>query len=592
MAASRDRDRPPPETCHDRRAQGPAMAVRRCLYLALVLACAAVPLALLGRALGAGGWTVAEGLIWALALVVSPWIATLGASALVGFAVLMAGRDPLAVVWPEARLDPDRPIGIRTAILLCIRNEDTRAVLARIRPLLFALDAQGVGERFALFVLSDTRDPAHAAEEEAAFAAFRATLPWPDRTAYRRRESNEGFKAGNVMEFVRARSAGFEAMITLDADSVMTADAVLRLVRLIEQNPRVALIQTLIAAQPTAAAFPRLFQFGMRHGMRAYAAGIAWWQGADGPYWGHNAIIRIAPFRDHAALPALPDGASILSHDQVEAALLRGAGWEVRLDPLEQGSYEANPPSLLAFMRRDLRWMAGNLQYLALLRLPLFSWMGRVQLVLAILLFLWSPVVVAIALAALANALDADPRAAVALGPGLAATALFALLFFAPKLLGALEVALKPALRRRWGGGATLAAGVAAEFLFYLLLVPLSALNQTVGMAGLALGRRIGWAPQTREDRRVPLADAARALWWHTLAGVGLLAGFALAGTTAFLWALPFLAGAALAIPYCVLTADPAFGRRLAAARLAAIPEELDPASPFPPLLSAPARAA
>jgi membrane glycosyltransferase len=568
------------------------MSSRRLVYLLLVLACSALPLAMLWHALAAGGWTVAEALIWLLAAAISPWIATLGASAIVGFAVLMAGRDPLRVVWPAARLDPDAPLTLRTALLVCIRNEDTKAVLARLAPLLAALDARGVGDRFALFVLSDTEDPERAAAEARAVAAFRAALAHPERVQYRRRETNEGFKAGNVMEFVRNRSAGFEAMITLDADSVMTAECVLRLVRLMQQNPQVALIQTLIVAQPTAAAFPRLFQFGMRHGMRAYAAGIAWWQGPDGPYWGHNAIIRIAPFRDHAELPVLPNGARILSHDQVEAALLRGAGWEVRLDPLEQGSYEANPPSLLEFMRRDVRWMAGNLQYFALLRLPLFSWMGRIQLILAILLFLWSPIVVAITLAALVNALDADPRATVDRGLGIAATIVFALLFFAPKLFGALEVALKPAARAAWGGGRRLAAGVAVEFLFYLLLVPISALNQTVEMAAMAFGRRVGWAPQQREDRRVPASLALRALWWHTLAGLVLLAGFAMAGWTALLWALPLLAGAALAVPFCVLTADPAFGARLVRAGIAAIPEERDPASPFPPLLSRPAPAA
>jgi len=567
------------------------MSSRRLAALALVLACCALPLALLGRALAAGGWTVAEMLIWLLAAAVSPWIATLGASATIGFAVLMAGRDPLRVVWPDARLDPEAPLTLRTAIVVCIRNEDTATVLARLAPLLAALEARGVGDRFAAFVLSDTQDPALAAAEARAVAAFRATLAHPERLHYRRRDSNEGFKAGNVMEFVRNRSAGFEAMITLDADSVMTADCVLRLARLMQQNPRVALVQTLIVAQPTAAPFPRLFQFGMRHGMRCYAAGIAWWQGPDGPYWGHNAIIRLAPFRDHADLPLLPNGARILSHDQVEAALLRGAGWEVRLDPLEQGSYEANPPSLLEFLRRDVRWMAGNLQYFALLRLPLFAWMGRLQLVLAILLFLWSPIVAAIALAALVNALDADPRAAVDAGWGIAATAVFALAFFAPKLLGALEVALKPSARAAWGGGRRFAAGVAAEFLFSLLLVPISALNQTVEMAAMAFGRRIGWAPQRRDDRRVPFAAAARALWWHTLAGLALLAGFAVAGVTAFLWALPLIAGAALAVPYCVLTADPALGRRLVRAGIAAIPEEHDPASPFPPLFSPQARA-
>jgi membrane glycosyltransferase len=568
------------------------MPPRRIAYLALVLVCAAAPLALLWRALGAGGWTAAEVLIWLLAAAVSPWIATLGASAMVGFAVLMAGRDPLRLAWPEARLDPDATLALRTAILVCIRNEDTQAVLARLRPLIAALDAQGVGDRFAVFVLSDTQDAALAAAEARAVERFRAALAHPERLHYRRRETNAGFKAGNVMEFVRHRSAGFEAMITLDADSVMTADCVLRLARLMQQNPTVALIQTLIVAQPTASPFPRLFQFGMRHGMRAYAAGIAWWQGPDGPYWGHNAILRIVPFRDHAELPVLADGAPILSHDQVEAALLRGAGWEVRLDPLEQGSYEASPPSLLEFMRRDIRWMAGNLQYFALLRLPVFSWMGRIQLLLAILLFLWSPIVLAIALAALGNALDADPRAAVAHAWGIAATVLFAALFFAPKLLGALAVALRPEARAAWGGGARLAAGAVVEFVFYLLLVPISALNQTVAMAAMAFGRRVGWAPQAREDRRVPVAHAARALWWHMLAGLALLAGFVAAGWTAFFWALPLIAGAALAVPYCALTADPALGQGLVRAGIAAIPEERDPASPFPPLLSPQARAA
>lgn len=557
------------------------MTTRRLAYLLLVLVCCALPLGLLWRALSEGGWTVAECLVFALAALLAPWIATLGASAIVGFAVLMCRGDPLRTVWPDAVLDEEAPITINTAILLCLRNEDTAAALARTRPLLEALEARGVGERFTLVVLSDTQDQAHAAAEEAEVASFRATLSSPQRLRYRRRSDNEGFKAGNVMEFVRHRSAGFEAMITLDADSVMTAETVLRLVRLLQANPRVALVQTLILAQPTEAAFPRLFQFGMRHGMRAYAAGIAWWQGADGPYWGHNAIIRIAPFRDHAVLPTLPNGERILSHDQVEAALLRGAGWEVRLDPLEQGSFEANPPTLLEFLRRDVRWMAGNLQYVALLRLPLFSALGRVQLLLAILLFLFSPLVAGIAVAALANALDPSAAAAVSSPHAIAAMGISAALFFAPKLLGALEVLLKREARRRWGGGLRLASGVGAEFLFYLLLLPLSVLNQTVSMAAMAFGRRIGWAGQDRQQRRVPFAVAARALWWHSAAGAALLAGFAAAGTVPFLSALPFLAGAVLAIPFCVLTAEPALGRWMARSGLCAIPEELDPASPF-----------
>lgn len=561
------------------------MTARRLLYLALLLVLAAIPLALLARALAEGGWTMAEAAILALASLIAPWVANLGASALVGFVVLMRPGDPLRTVWPEAVFDESAPIAIDTALVLCIRHEDTAAVLARQRPLLEDLAARGLARRFALAVLSDTQDAAHAEEEERAVAAFRASLPDGLRLLYRRRAHNEGFKAGNVMEFVRHRAAGFEAMVVLDADSVMTADCVLRLVRLLQANPRVALIQTLIVARPALSPFPRLFQFGMRHGMRAYAAGIAWWQGPDGPYWGHNAIVRIAAFREHAELPTLPSGVRILSHDQVEAALLRGAGWEVRLDPLEQGSYEANPPTLPDFLARDLRWMSGNLQYVALLRLPLFRPMGRVQLLLAILLFLFSPIVCGITLLALINAHDPAAAAAVSAPHGIVATALFALLFFAPKLLGALEVAVKPLCLRAWGGGPRFALSVAVEFVFYLLLLPISAINQSAAMVAMVFGKRIGWAPQAREDRSVPLADAMRALWWHTLTGIGLLAAFAAASATAFLWALPLVGGAAAAIPFCVVSADPRLGRMLARGGLCAIPEEFDPASPFPPLL-------
>lgn len=559
------------------------MIARRLLCLALVLVLAAIPLALVARALAEGGWTMAEAAILALAALIAPWVANLGASALIGFVVLMRRQDPLRTVWPEVVFDERIAIAIDTALVLCIRNEDTAAVLARQHSLLKELAAEGLAERFALVVLSDTQDATHAEEEERAVASFRASLPEGLRLLYRRRAHNEGFKAGNVMEFVRHRAAGFEAMVVLDADSVMTARCVLRLVRLMQANPRVALIQTLIVARPALSPFPRLFQFGMRHGMRAYAAGIAWWQGPDGPYWGHNAIIRLAPFRDHAALPTLPSGARILSHDQVEAALLRGAGWEVRLDPLEQGSYEANPPTLLDFLARDLRWMAGNLQYFALLRLPLFRPMGRVQLVLAILLFLFAPIVCAIAALALINA--HDPAAAVSAPAGIGATVLFGVLFFAPKLLGALEVALKPAALRAWGGGMRFALSVAVEFVFYLLLLPISAINQTAAMVAMVFGKRIGWAPQARDDRSVQLTDAARALWWHSAIGLAALLGFASASLGAFLWALPLIAGALLAVPFCVATADGRLGRLLARRGICAIPEEFDPASPFPSLV-------
>jgi membrane glycosyltransferase len=540
------------------------MPTRRITYALLLAACTAAPLALLWHALSAGGWTPWEAAIFALVALIAPWIGTLFASSLVGFLILARGNDPLAATWaPQS----ETPTSARTAIAVAVRNEDMEAVLARLAPLL--------ATPHHVWILSDTQDPAHIAAEEAAVA----TEP---RVKYRRRASNEGFKAGNVMDFLRNEGRAYDFMLSLDADSVMSAKKVDALVRQLAAHPKVALIQTLIAARPTADAFPRLFQFGMRHGMRAYATGIAWWQGFDGPYWGHNALIRVAAFRDNATLPTLPDGARILSHDQVEAAMLRGAGFDVRLDPREGGSWEANPPDMLAFITRDIRWMAGNLQYFALLRMPIFRAMGRVQLGLAILLFLMSPVLFAVALLGLANAFD--PAGSVHAGAGLLATWWLALMYWSPKLLGAAEVALHPGKRAAWGGGRRLARGVAAEFVFDLLLMPIRIVAHSAGIVGLLLGRRIGWAPQARDAARVPVATAARALWWHTAIGIALLAGFAWAGWLPLLWVAPFLLGPVLAIPFCVLTSDPAFGRHLVARGAAAVSEEFDPAAPFPRL--------
>jgi hypothetical protein len=177
-------------------------------------------------------------------------------------------------------------------------------------------------------------------------------------------------------------------------------------------EPRLAILQQLIVGRPASAAFPRLYQFGMRAGMRVWATGQAWWQGDEGPYWGHNAIIRIAPFRAHARLEALPDGSPILSHDQVEAARLHAAGWKVAMLPIEAGSLTATPPALPEFIAREARWGAGSMQYFRLFRLPGLTWMGRWQFAQAIMLFAVAPLWALVLVFALANAAgggEADP---------------------------------------------------------------------------------------------------------------------------------------------------------------------------------------
>ena len=548
--------------------------LRRGLFGGLVAAIALILLWLAWRALAPGGVNGAEALILACLLLVTPWASLSAANSLVGLAILLASRDPPGAVLPALRLARPGPPRQLTALAVCIRNEEMGAVLPPLGVLLDGLAARGAADRFVLWLLSDTQDPAIAAAEEAAIGAFTSGRPDAPAIRYRRRAANEGFKAGNVMDFLDHHAGEAAFFITLDADSVMAPDAVLRLVAIMEAQPDLAIVQQLIVGRPATAAFPRLFQFGMRAGMRSWATGQAWWQGDAGPDWGHNAILRCEPFRRHARLEALPDGSRILSHDMVESVRLQAAGWRVRCLPAEDGSLEANPPAMPEFLRRDERWGAGNMQYFHLLRLPNFTPMGRLQLLQAILLFLGAPLYALILLLAALNGLAGGgagtPMGALAL-------AVFAhwLCYFSPKLSGYAQALIQARVAARYGGRVAFAKGAAAEIVFMQLFEPLSTLNKAMFLATLPLGRRTGWAPQNRADRGIAWADAARLLWPHMLAGVALTLGFALISPTALLLALPFTLGMVLAIPLCVWSADPGLSARLRARRIAATPEEL-----------------
>jgi len=543
--------------------------------LAFGAACGIAAALLLGlgvATLGADGWSGLDVALFALLVAASPWPILCAANAAIGFVLLLGSKDPLKAVFPiaaQTRSAP-RPIRSRSAILVAVRSEDPHAVLARVRALLDGLDRAGEGSRFGAFIASDTQDPAQVAIEDPVYLQAAASDP---RIRYRRREQNTGFKAGNVMDFVDHHATGFEHMLVLDADSTMGAEAVLRLVRILEADPEIGLVQGLIVGRPASAAFARLFQFGMRHGMRTWAMAIAWWQGDDGPFWGHNALIRIQAFRDDARLPLLPGGRHILSHDQVEAVLLRAAGWKVRLYPLEDDSTEANPPGFVEFARRDVRWLAGNLQYLDLLRLPGIRAMGRFQLLQAILMFATAPALALLLPLGLIAGLSAAPVAGQA-ESAMALVALFMAMQFSPKLLGAAEVLLRRDLRTAWGGGARVALGTAAEFLASLVITQVSIEVHATGIAGLLLGRKIGWAPQRREDHRLGWGDALRAFLVPTLVGIVALALAALSGGAAFWITLLAAGGLVLAAPFAVLTTDPRLSAWMVRVGLCAVPEE------------------
>ena len=274
-------------------------------------------------------------------------------------------------------------------------------------------------------MLSDTSDLALAAIERRHVTEFANAWRGRIEVTYRRREDNVAFKAGNIRDFCDRWGKDHDFALVLDADSLMTADTVLRMVRIMQADAKLGILQSLVTGMPSSSAFARIFQFGMRLGMRSYTIGSAWWQADCGPYWGHNALVRLEPFMTFCHLPILGDNALIpghvLSHDQVEAVLMRRAGFEVRVLPEEGGSFEQNPPTLIEFIRRDRRWCQGNMQYWHFLMLPDLQPVSRYQLMFALLMFLGSPAWIGLlVLGTLAVALAGSGAAFIHAGTGMA----------------------------------------------------------------------------------------------------------------------------------------------------------------------------
>jgi membrane glycosyltransferase len=570
---------------------------RRVTFLSLVCATILVLLAGLTTLCLEGGLTVLELVMILLFALNLPWVAIGFWNAVIGFVLLQLSHNGVHRILPLAGIgqQPPSPAG-RIAIVVPVHDEDPESLFRSLRTTVASLDATGRSDAFDIFLLSDSPDERLASRERALFAAWQSSDHRPRRLHYRRRRGNAGFKAGNIRDFCERWGAAYDLMIVLDADSVMTGQAILRMVGLMEGNPRLGILQTLVVGLPSASSFARMFQFGMRHGMRAYTAGSAWWQGDAGPYWGHNAIVRLAPFIEHCRLPTAPGrppfASAVLSHDQLEAVLMRRAGWEVRVLPVEDGSFEVNPPTLLDFIGRDLRWCHGNMQYARLLHLAGAHRLGRLQMLLSILMYTSAPCwlgfcllglvqLVAPAMGLSSGLLLSEsaslPRDDVLTTLGPVLFAIVVAMTWAPKLFGLLQALTEPGERRRYGGIGKLLGGAIVEFLFSALLAPIVGIARALFMARLPFGGPRAWASQVRADRRVSLAEAARRLWPQTL--FGALVVLLLTRTTpgVLVWIGPILAGLLLAIPFAVLTTSPTLGRLLMASGLCATPEELSP---------------
>ena len=531
----------------------------------------------------AGGWSLVGVLLFVAFGIGLPWTLLGFWNAVIGLWLLHGSRNPIQKVAPFADAADSVPVTLETAVLMTLRNEDPARAFLRLRTVKASLDATGFGERFSYFILSDTNDPRVAAIEEAEAARWKAELgpQSAQRLTYRRRAINTGYKAGNVHDFCDRWGAHYELMLPLDADSLMSGAMIVHLVRIMQAHPRLGILQSLVVGMPSDSAFARVFQFGMRHGMRAYTMGQSWWVGDCGPFWGHNALVRIKPFSEECRLPILPGkpplGGHVLSHDQFEATLMRRAGYEVRVLPQEGGSWEENPPTMLDYAKRDVRWCQGNMQYVKLLGTPGLKFMSRFQLAWAILMFIGIPAwTLMIALAPVAAWQWRDVEN---FPSGLAAGLyfFFLLMYLSPKIAGLIDAMLTPGGVARYGGPLRFVAGAAIEVVQSFLQGAVSTIRTSIFMVGLTFGQSVNWGGQSRDACGMSWATALQNLWPQTLFGIVVCGAMIAVEPVVFWWSLPLTAGYLLAIPFSMLTASPRLGNAFRRSGLCGIPEDFDP---------------
>src|SRR6516164_9002432 len=567
--------------------------LRRTLFFGLTLLTSAAATGLLLNVLEANGISGIEVVGLVLFFALFTWIAGALWTAIAGFAMRLAGRDPLGIDVQELA---GRALRTRTAVVMPIYNEDPVRVGAGLTAVWSSLARESEQGAFDLFILSDTSDERIAADEEKMWRGLVARYG-AERVFYRRRIDRSERKAGNIADFVRRWGANYECMVVLDADSVMSGHALVTLARAMEAHPQIGILQSLPVPAGRETLFGRLIQFGSRLQSPMLSSGLAWWQAGESNYWGHNAIVRLLPFAQHCTLPRLsgrpPLGGDILSHDFVEAAFMRRAGFEVRQLPELEGSWEEVPANVIDYAARDRRWTQGNLQHSRVLGFPGLHALSRVHMLTGIVGYASSPMWLALLLlSSLLSAIEAAKKPEY-FWPGLQSLfphwpqirtgeiwvllALTLVVLLLPKILGAILALRDRVARREYGGSARLSLSLLVEQLFSMLLAPTMMLFHSTFVAQTLLGRSVSWNAQERTERGVTMREAFRRQKWHLAIGIVWGAAMLYLAPQFFWWLTPVLVGLLVGIPLTVWTSRVSPGRHLRRMGLLLTPEETAP---------------
>jgi len=556
----------------------PGLPLRRAVMSLLAAGTTAAGIHWLATLLAGGGIDALE---W---LVIAAFSVTFGFSCvafwtmMTGIALRLAGRHPVTLQRGAPRADDAPPLA-RTALVMPAYNEDMGDVVHCLMSTLQSLQDSGEGDAFDCFLLSDSRDAAQRQREREAMARLQRQFPTGPGLYYRARNENTGRKPGNIRDFCERWGAGYEFMVVLDADSRMTGDALVTLVRRMVANPQAGIIQTVPLPVGQRTVLGRFQQLAASLHARHIANGLAFWQGNSTNYWGHNAIIRIADFKACCGLSPLPGrpplGGDIMSHDYVEAGLMRRAGRSVYVLPEIGGSFEGMPGNFIDDLKRERRWCQGNLQHLRLL--PGRGWrpVTRVNFLLGGLAYLTAPLWLLMISAGVLDAVFASdqgrwvsaattrPEAVVPL------ITLSLVILFLPRLIG---ITLATLDRSGHGRRGSLLRGSLLELAFGLLRSPLMMVLYSGFIARILAGRPARWDTSLRGRRRIPAAEAWRLGGPIALGALAIGSCVAVAAPSLLPWLLPALAGPLLFPVFLQVTsllapawlpATPAESRRL-----------------------------
>ncbi|MFV0627428.1 MAG: glucans biosynthesis glucosyltransferase MdoH [Alphaproteobacteria bacterium] len=514
------------------------------------------------------------------------WISLFFWSSLFGFFELLRKDKQPDISWTSAKGE----LHTKTALLMPVYNESPQGVFANLLAMAEDLNKNGKTKFYDIFVLSDTTDPKVWVEEEKTWLDAKKLMPEQMNIYYRRRPLNTARKAGNIEDFCNKWGADYDFMIVLDADSLLTAETMIRMTQLMEANDDAGIIQAPPMTVNRNTLFARLQQFAGKIYGPIVSAGLSYWQGGDSNYWGHNAIIRVKAFIECCGLPILegrkPFGGHILSHDFVEAALIRRGGWRAWLIEELKGSYEESPPTIIDFADRDRRWCQGNMQHIKVLVSKSLHPISRIHFTIGIMSYLSSPIWLSFLLIGLFIALGKEIfppvyfSEAKSLFPAwpifdqFGTVTLFVIsmgMLILPKFLGLIVYIIKNKFKA-WSA----IKSVFWEIIISCLIAPIMMMFQSKFVLDIFMGKSVGWNTQNRGDLGTSFKDAFNRHIWHTLLGIATIIIVWFYANQLFWWMVPITLGLILSIPISIITSKASVGIWAKKHGYFLIPEEVE----------------